>query len=312
MNTMHPLLRRLDLNLLLVFDALHRHRSVAGAAHELSLSASAFSHALGRLRDTLGDELFVRQGNRMYPTQRAERLATAVAASLGGLSDELGGWAPFDALTSERVFTFAATDFTALQLLPNLVARLQDCAPRLQLKVVQAGRKVCVDELASGQVDFALGYGEERDSLPMGIDSLEWTSGRYVVIVRRGHPRIHKSLDLEAYLAERHVVVTPWGEATGVVDLVLRRMGLHRDVALQIPSVLACPFIIASSDLIMTIPQPAAERLVPAADIVLHDVPFEIEPYALRLYSHRKYARSDAHIWMIGQLRALFEQSTLL
>ncbi len=77
---MHPLLRRLDLNLLLVFDALYRHRNVGTAASELAISASAFSHALGRLRQGLDDELFLRQGNRMQPTQRAEHLAAAVAA----------------------------------------------------------------------------------------------------------------------------------------------------------------------------------------------------------------------------------------
>lgn len=86
---MHPLLRRLDLNLLLVFDALYRHRNVGTAASELAISASAFSHALGRLRQGLDDKLFLRQGNRMQPTQRAEHLAAAVAAALRALGE---GW----------------------------------------------------------------------------------------------------------------------------------------------------------------------------------------------------------------------------
>lgn len=84
---MHPLLRRLDLNLLLVFDSLYRHRNVGTAAGELAISASAFSHALGRLRQGLDDELFLRQGNRMQPTQRAEHLAGAVAAALRALGE---------------------------------------------------------------------------------------------------------------------------------------------------------------------------------------------------------------------------------
>lgn len=305
---MHSMLGRLDLNLLRIFDALYRHATVAAAAQEVSLSASAFSHALARLRETLGDELFIRQGNRMRPTQRAEQLATAVALSLATLSDELEQWAPFEPLTSERVFTFAATDYTSLQLLPGLLAHLQHSAPRLRLKVVHAERKICIEDLACGRIDFALGYGEERDSLPAGIDCEDWLAGNYVVIARRGHPRIGTSLDLAAYLAERHVVVTPWGETSGVVDLVLQGMGLQRDVALQIPSVMVGPFIIGGSDLIMTLAEHAARQLASAADVVQFAPPFPIKPYMLRLYSHRKYARSDAHAWMAAQLRALFAE----
>ncbi len=122
---MHPLLRRLDLNLLLVFDALYRHRNVGTAASELAISASAFSHALGRLRQGLDDELFLRQGNRMQPTQRAEHLAAAVAAALRALGEGLEEWRPFVPGQSQRTFVFAATDYTAFALLPPLMNRLQ-------------------------------------------------------------------------------------------------------------------------------------------------------------------------------------------
>lgn len=303
---MHPALRRLDLNLLVIFDALYRHRTVAGAAHELSISASAFSHALGRLREALSDELFVRQGNRMHPTQRAEVLASAVTHSLKVLSDQLGQWQPFDPSSSERTFTFAATDYTALQLLPPLLEQLQQVAPRLCVKVVHSGHKVCIDDLASGRIDFALGYGEDRDSLPTGVESEDWLSGNYIVVARRDHPRVRGTLDLQGYLAERHAVVTPWGEVCGVVDLVLQGMGLKRDVALQLPFVMVCPFIVTRSELLMTMPEQAARLLGPATDLAFYPPPFDLAPYRLRLYSHRKYARSDAHVWMAGQLRALF------
>ncbi|HEJ2192155.1 TPA: LysR family transcriptional regulator, partial [Pseudomonas aeruginosa] len=132
---MHPLLRRLDLNLLLVFDALYRHRNVGTAASELAISASAFSHALGRLRQGLDDELFLRQGNRMQPTQRAEHLAAAVAAALRALGEGLEEWRPFVPGQSQRTFVFAATDYTAFALLPPLMNRLQHSAPGVRLRL---------------------------------------------------------------------------------------------------------------------------------------------------------------------------------
>ncbi|WP_129140376.1 LysR family transcriptional regulator [Modicisalibacter coralii] len=303
---MHPSLRRLDLNLLLTFDALYRHRTVANAAAELAISASAFSHALARLRSALNDELFIRQGNRMHPTQRADLLAPAVAASLKLLSDQLGQWEPFDPATSQRTFVFAATDYTAFELLPGLIGQLQRAAPGLRLRLIASDRKVSIQDLASGRIDFALGYSEDRETLPAGIDSEAWLTDDYLVIASRHHPRIRDTLDLPRYLAERHAVVTPWGEARGVVDGVLAGMGLERDVALQLPAVMTAPFIIAESELLMTIPRRAAEALRAATPIDLYPAPFAIPPYTLKLYSHSKYARSDAHVWMSRQLKEHF------
>jgi len=303
---MHSALRRLDLNLLLTFDALYRNRTVTNAASELSISASAFSHALGRLREALNDELFIRQGNRMHPTQRADLLASAVSESLRILSDQLGQWEPFNPATSQRTFVFAATDYTAFALLPGLVDRLQKIAPNICLRVVYSDRKVSIEDLACGRIDFALGYSEDRDALPAGVDSEDWLTDDYIVIASRNHPRIKGCPDLASYLAEKHVVVTPWGETRGVVDHVLDGMGLKRKVALQLPAVMIAPFIIAGSDLLMTIPRHAAEALQMATTIALYPAPFAIPPYTLKLYSHSKYARSDGHVWMSRQLRALF------
>ncbi len=302
---MHSALRRLDLNLLLAFDALYRHRSVTSAAAELAISASAFSHALGRLREALNDELFIRQGNRMHPTHRAELLMEPVASALKTLAEGLGQWEPFVPAFSQRTFTFAATDYTAFALLPALMQRLQMEAPGIRVRLVQSERKVSIEDLASGRIDFALGYSEGRDQLPGGVEVLDWLTDRYLVIARRGHPRVRGTLDLVGYLAERHVVVTPWNESSGAIDHVLEGMGLQREVAVQLPTVMAAPFIVGSTDLLMTVPGHAARTLQQVAEVELYPAPFEIPPYALRLYSHAKYARSDAHAWMLEQLRSL-------
>lgn len=96
------------------------------------------------------------------------------------------------------------------------------------------------------------------------------------------------------------------GARHGGGDLVLQGMGLQRDVALQLPAVMIAPFIIADTELIMTIPRQAAQALQSAAGVALYPAPFTIPPYTLKLYSHAKYARSDAHAWMRRQLRELF------
>lgn len=301
MHTMHSDLRRLDLNLLVALDALLRRRSVSAAADELAMSPSALSHALARLRVALDDELFVRIGNAMQPTAHAERLAGPVSAALALLSNGLAQAGRFDPATSDRCFTLAATDYTTFAMLPALVAQVQDLAPRLRFQIVHAQNQDYAEDLASGRLDFALGYVEDMAEPAPGIESFDWLTDHYVVIASRDHPRIRSAPSLDAYLAERHVAVRPWGEAGGHIDKLLERRGLRRDVAVQLPSVLAAPFIVAGSALIMTVPRQAARTLGAVASIVEYPPPFEIPPFTLKAYSHVRQ-RSAAHAWLREQL----------
>ncbi|AXE28568.1 LysR family transcriptional regulator [Chromobacterium phragmitis] len=302
MKIIHPNLRGLDLNLLLLLEALYRTRSVRDAADSLAISPSACSHALSRLREALSDELFIRVGGRMRPTPRAEQLAPVVEAALALLSDGLRRGAGFDPASSERQFVLAATDYTAFAVLPGFLSRMQALAPRLSFRVVQAERKVPLDELLAGSIDFALGYSEEGGAQSGDVEEFDWPEEEYVAIASRGHPRIGDHLSLEGYLAERHAVVTPWNEPRGVVDQVLERMGLAREVALQLPSVLAAPFIIGGGEWVMTLPRRAALRMAEAADVRLYPPPFSVPPYRLKLYRHRRHAGSAAHDWVWTQL----------
>ncbi len=119
---MHLDLKRLDLNLLLVFEAVYRLRSVTRAAAELALSASALSHALIRLRKALADELFYRVGNDMHPTVYADSLAPTVSESLALLAKGLHPRPRFVPAESRESFTFAITDYTAFAVFPALMA----------------------------------------------------------------------------------------------------------------------------------------------------------------------------------------------
>ena len=311
MNILHSDLRRLDLNLLLVFDALLRRRSVSAAADELAMSPSALSHALARLRAALGDDLFVRIGHAMQPTAYAERLASAVSAALETLSQGLAEAGGFQPERSERAFVIAVTDYTAFAVMPRLLARLQLAAPSVRFKLVHSRGRESAEDLAAGRIDFALGYVEDIAEPAAGIESFDWLEDRYVAIASRGHPGIRDRLSLAQYLAARHVVVTPWDETRGGIDRALERQGLRRDVALQLPSVLAAPFIIAETEWIMTLPRLAARTLSQAAAIVLHDAPFDIPCYTLKVYSHARHGRSAAHDWLRAQLRACAPASGL-
>ncbi|WP_411704130.1 LysR family transcriptional regulator [Edaphovirga cremea] len=305
MNIMHLNLRRIDLNLLLVFEAVYRLRSVTRAAAELALSTSALSHALTRLRKSLSDELFYRVGNDMLPTVFAESLAPAIGESLTLLTKGLNPRPPFLPATSRETFTFAITDYTAFAVFPMLMAHLQEMAPHISFQLCYSERKVALNDLLAGKIDFALGFTESTDEIYPEIEEIDWLEDDYVAICSPIFTQKYGALTQERYLQARHVVVTPWNEQRGVIDYQLEKQGLQRDIALKTPSLLGSPFIIAASELLMSIPHYAARQLQRSAALEIHPLPFTIPAYTIKIYLHRKNGRPAACNWLKQQFTEL-------
>src|SRR5882757_9726308 len=121
-------LSAIDLNLLVIFDAVMQERNVTRAGHRLGLSQPAISHALTRLRYMLKDDLFIRSPKGMVPTPRAEQLALPVRSALDGLQRSLEP-AQFDLATAQRSFRIAVDNYAALVLAAPLVTRISKAAP---------------------------------------------------------------------------------------------------------------------------------------------------------------------------------------
>ncbi|MDB5461807.1 MAG: LysR family transcriptional regulator [Phenylobacterium sp.] len=254
-----PDVGRLDLNLLRVLDILLEERSVTRTAARLDLTQSAVSHTLGRLRHTLGDELFQRNAQGLQPTRRALEIAPALHAALARLQ---GALTPidFDPATSDRSFRVVADASACALLIPALAARLQARAPNAQLQISEASLDL-TQQLDAGQVDFVLGavtaaperFARER----LRREGLVW-------IVRAGHPLAQGQATLEAIMAAPHVAVAtqraaaepsavalrPGWEDTGVVDADLARLGLRRRVRVMTPDIYSARAIVMSSDMV--------------------------------------------------------------
>ncbi|MRT48944.1 MULTISPECIES: LysR family transcriptional regulator [unclassified Raoultella] len=301
MNIMHPALRRIDLNLLPVFDAIYRHRSVRLAADELAMSTSALSHALSRLRLSLNDPLFYREGHRMCPSVYAIQLAPTLAAALKLLNQELTPQPKFEAASSTECLHIAITDFTAFCIFPALMQKLQHAAPGLRFELRYLPHSPALTELLAGEVDLALGFSTADDIRHPELDELSWFEDEYVVISNTRRT----ALTLEDYLAARHLVVTPWNEKLGVLDLQLEQMGYTRQTTIKTPSMLSAPFIVAESDLLLAIPRFAATKLLPAADIRIFPLPFEIPRFEVKIYSHKRSGKRDVTHWLKEILQAL-------
>src|SRR5688572_1696397 len=257
--TMNVSLQTLNLNSLLVLDALCREQNVTRAAKRLGLTQSAVSNALAQLRQTLGDPLFVRARRGVVPTERALALAGPVRQALAIVESALGAGGGFDASTSTRTFVIAASDYTEYVVLPHLLRRLEKEAPGVRVEVRSWGRHEVPPTLETGEVDLMLGY---YGALPAGHHEEPLFQEEYVCIVRRSHPAVGRRLTLKRYLELSHVLVTQLPGGLGSVDAALGRLGLSRRVGARVSHFLMVPHLVAVTDMAAALSRRVAEPAV--------------------------------------------------
>jgi DNA-binding transcriptional LysR family regulator len=289
-------LARLDLNLLLVFHHLLREKRVSNVAAVLGMSQPAVSSALGRLRASLGDELFLRTQQGMLPTPYALQLAEPVATALGGLQQALQVRASFDTSTSERCFTLAMTDVGEMYFLPVLMDALAQSAPSVTLQVVSVTQSGLKDDMASGGVDLALGL---LPQLQAGFFQQALFRQAYVCLMRQGHALSKKKrLSLKPFAQAQHVRIIAAGTGHGRVDEALEKQGLQRSFRLTVPHYVALGDVLGHSDLIATVPERFAQRVMAPFGLTTRPLPLDVEGSAIHQFWHARLHKDPGHQWL--------------
>lgn len=284
----------LDLNLLLAFDALMDTCNVTRAAERLGITQSAMSHKLRRLRDTFDDPLLVGGRQGMRPTPRAQRLAEPVGKALRELRVALRAAEPFEPATAQRTFVVASSDYAEFEILPRVLERLSADAPDVNVHMVVRFAELPA-QLESGAVDLAVG----PDLPPAG--GLKCTTvGResFACLVRRDHPEVGDTLDLETFVRLRHLMVDPRGGGPGLVDAALAEHGLQRRVAMRTPHFIGGPFIVARSDLVMTAPVALAERAAEILPLRVLTPPIPLPTTRVVMTWHERFDNDPAHAFL--------------
>lgn len=279
-------LRGIDLNLLVVFDALMAERHVTRAARHNGLSQPAMSKALNRLRHLLDDRLFERREGRMEPTPRALELAGPIHSALSDISRTLTLQSPLDPRQISATLRIATIDLHQTTLLPALVAALRRDAPGLDIQVRAIDRHRLHDQLARGELDLAIapplvGMRDLRAE-PLWMDHL-------VTMIGADNP-MALPMTLETFAAAAHVVdaghvqVAPDGQGTSLVDSILAERGLRRRIAVVLPSSAGVPFVVAATDLIATLPNRIIKDLATIPDVRVVPAPLprvEVSPHII-------------------------------
>ncbi|MDG9977216.1 LysR family transcriptional regulator [Ectopseudomonas oleovorans] len=292
-------LRQLDLNLLLVFDALMQEQNLSRAAVRLHLSQSTVSNALARLRKQLGEPLFQRTARGMLPTPQAQVLYGPVREALHVLRTGLAPQAEIDS-NSELTFRVSMNDYAQAVFLPVALTRLQALAPRLVLSVQSDDADTLVKRLRTGELDLAIDYLHFDDELryePLREEAL-------VVVASAEHPDIQRQLTLAQYKEASHVSVHPRAGRGSPLEIVLGSARVQRKVKLLVPHYLAIPAVVSQSRLLGTIPKALAEHCAAQYDLQVFPLPMDLAPIQVSLIWHRQQDASVGLQWLRRQLQA--------
>jgi DNA-binding transcriptional LysR family regulator len=294
-----------DLRHLRAFEVLLRERNLTRAATVLGVAQPALSKTLAKLRRYFADPLFVRSGHRMEPTAKALELAGAVHSLLDDATMLRARHRPFDPATSTRTFAFSVVDSGLVRLLPRLLAYLESHAPGVKLRVAPIDVDGLEAALEAGHLDFAMGSFPSR---PKRIRrEVLWSVG-YVSVARRKHPRLGAKPSLQAFAAERHVLVSTagTGHAHQLVERALERAIPAEHIVCRVPTFMAAAFAASRTDNIATVPAGIAAELGDAFDLAVFPTPTRLPRIEVAQYWHERFHREPGSQWIRGVFAELF------
>jgi DNA-binding transcriptional LysR family regulator len=286
-------LKNIDLNLLVIFEAIYATGNMSRAAKRLGMSQPAVSNAVSRLREIVGDPLFVRSASGVEPTARTRQLIHPVRESLNIIGHHLGTLQPFDA-TYKRVFRITIIDPIESLIMPAVIAKLLKEAPGLSIECVQAHPDL-YDDIRAGSLDMAC--------FPYPVDITDLVVKPIarlfpVVISRRNHPEIVKPLDRETFQRLPHLALGRTLRGLTNIDKNLAVALGARSVVYMVAKVWSIPALVEQSDLLGVLPRAFAESVCEKFDLDIHELPIEIPEQHIYLAWHTNSENDPGNIWL--------------
>lgn len=296
-----------DLNLIRIFEAVLRTRSVTGAAAELGCGQPAISHALSRLRDVFKDPLFLRRQSGMMPTPYALELSKSFGSATRLIERSLNIPEEFDFASAEREFNVVMGDISAVVLLPKFVSYLRRFAPGISLNIKELPASDTREGLQSGRINLAIGH---LPTLKGGFHQQKVQSEKFVCMMRADHPAARQQLTVADLKRLPHGLVTTRG--TGYdIEAIFEKARLKDAIVLNIAHYLAVPMIVSTTDLVVTIPNQLGEVFGEKHDFVLVKHPLTLPRFTVCQYWHARYDRDPANRWLRRIVAQLFSGDTL-
>jgi len=292
-------MRRIDLNLLRVFDAIYSTGSASAAAIQLHLTQPAVSHALNRLRLQLKDPLFLRQGQGLAATPAAHKLIGPVRKGLRDLELAVNLIDDFDPMKAQLQFRIGVNALMESALLPRVAAAVVKFAPGIRIESVRYERRAMAQALASSQLDAVIDI-----EINAGTDTIHGrrlATGALVGIARKDHAlfRRRRNISVDQYMALRHVTVSTRPQGPSFEDIVISRtLTTSRSIAVRCQLLETAFRLVRETDLVLTLATPFVDATMLAEGLKTFPLPFETPQVGIHLYWHASSDGDRAHIWM--------------
>jgi len=300
-------LRKLDLNLLPILEALLETHSTVKAAEKVGLSQSAVSAALSRLRETLSDPLFVREGQRLVPTEFALSLESPLRDLLQGVENLVVPQSAFDVRQSNQVFRISCSDFSSELLMPDLARICQEEAPLMRFQQISLPTSDIFSAFEDPAVDLMIA---PKQKPPNWIADEHLLKSGFVFVARSDHPVLREiglepgeTIPLEMIDRLSYILFSPEGSLHGLIDSRLNEMGIKRRVVMSQPQISSMLSTMSKSDLCAFVPEQVAHINAEAKGLALYGIPFEMRQTDMMIYQHRKHLSSPAHQWMTEKIK---------
>ncbi|MEO0328154.1 MAG: LysR family transcriptional regulator [Pseudomonadota bacterium] len=300
-------IRKFDLNLLVVFEAIYSTGNITQAAKKLGLSQPTISNALTRLRNSFDDPLFLRKGHGVIPTSKANQLIGAVRRSLQTIRSEVSVEKEFDPATTKRNFRILILDQLEPILVPPIVKVIENYNS-VTIDALPVSTTPIAEDLCNGNIDIAL------TTYISGLDELQCeTIGRanVVVVARKGHPRLASGLTLENFCRIGQIALPLKLRVLSRVDEFLRQNKIERHVVYTVSKFWSFPHIISSTDLIAIMPGDFAAIASRYYPIEIFDLPFEMPEQQIYMSWTDNNTSDSGHIWLREQFLRAYHNSDL-
>lgn len=297
---------RISVDLLTTFEAIYARQGISAAARQLNLSQPALSHSLARLRETFNDPLFIRHGNGLVPTRRADELINPIRAALESVDAVLQESCRFDPRTSSRHFNIGLRPAVETLGFTTFVKMLLNEAPNISLVSRFFKRTELSSLLAKGEIDFAIDVDQP---VPADILKKSFGSEPLQVYTRPGHPLQESGIDLERYLECDHILVSPRRSSRGPEDLALNAAKRSRRIKVHCQHPITAWSMVAESDMICTLFPSQVRPFKAAHDHLQFDFPLPSQTQDLSLFWHRACASDPASVWLLDFAKRYFDMN---
>jgi DNA-binding transcriptional LysR family regulator len=296
--------RRVDLNLFITFVAVYELRSVTAASTSLGITQPAVSHALGRLRESLEDELFYRSGNNLVPTPFSQQIIHHVYTALDAIHEGPMGGMEFQCATAKNHFFLAIPEGMELFLLPRLLQYIDEYAPHIKITTSRVHGEI-EHELAVGEISLII----DRDT-PLGLDihKTKLASDQLIVVTNKNNRYKNGKLSKQEYLAAKHISVTSSKNTASIEDYELARFDLKRDISVRCAILSAALRTVENSDYLVTLGRHQLEVIQPNHNLATFNFPFPQPRMEIMMYWHPMTDKDPANRWFRSVVEHIFTQ----